>query len=195
MIYVSLISTFKERFQGLGWTFPTSTVGKVIIKFNQSNGFRSKFYQSAAARPMKIDNIGSEILRIWDFQPSLISLGIKEWRGTFSLPEYFSINQCLMKVSLELGRRKALLAWGLIKSVWGGFHIWCPQNFRIFWPLPLSLSHISWFCFFRLLFGDPLLPPTEDVIYGSPLNVITHLMNILSTSTSVSGTMSRMYGK
>ena len=38
-------------------------------------------------------------------------------------------------------------------------HIWRPQHFRIFWPPPLSLSQISWFCSFHLLFGDPLPPP------------------------------------
>ena len=38
-----------------------------------------------------------------------------------------------------------------------------------FTPPPLSLSKISWFCSFRLLFGEPPPPTTADVINASPL--------------------------
>ena len=41
------------------------------------------------------------------------------------------------------------------------------KMFGFFDPPPLSLSQMSWFCSFRLLFVDPLPPPTADVIYGS----------------------------
>ena len=53
--------------------------------------------------------------------------------------------------------------------------VWCPKNFRIFCPLPpLSLSQISWFCSFRLLFGDPP-PPTHCRRHvWKPPNLVTH---------------------
>ena len=50
-----------------------------------------------------------------------------------------------------------------------------------FYPLPtLSLSQISWFCSFRLLFGDPLPPATAEIIYGSPLTSETKFAQFLS---------------
>ena len=56
--------------------------------------------------------------------------------------------------------------------VLGGFHIWRPQNFLIFYPLPpVSLSQISWYCSFRLLFEDPPPPshPLQTSCMEAPL--------------------------
>ena len=51
-----------------------------------------------------------------------------------------------------------------------------------FFETPLSMSQISRFFSFRLLFGDPLPPPTADVIYGSPLSaLVDHPKTICET--------------
>ena len=71
----------------------------------------------------------------------------------YSLP---CVCHCLTK---EVGREMA------VKPLpQGGFHIWRPRNFLIFFYPPLSLSQISWFCPFRLLFGDPLPHPLVTYI-------------------------------
>ena len=51
----------------------------------------------------------------------------------------------------------------------GGFHIWCPQNFRIFYlpsPPPVTVTNQQ-ILFLCLFLGTP---PSADVIYGSPLS-------------------------
>ena len=55
-------------------------------------------------------------------------------------------------------------------TILGGFPILCPQIFRIYGPPPtLSRTEFTQPRSFCLLFGNPLPPPTVDVINGSPL--------------------------
>ena len=83
-----------------------------------------------------------------------------------SAPKDFSVfspefsTAALTSVRLHLRRRRD--GFRRPRARCGGFHTWPPWNFRIFGPPPpLSLSQISWFCSFRLLFGDPP-PPTHS---------------------------------
>ena len=60
----------------------------------------------------------------------------------------------------------------------GGFHIWCPQNFRLFWPPPPPLQTQP------CSFGDPFPhgQPTEDVIHGHPQTKGERRFSVLPTS-------------
>ena len=56
----------------------------------------------------------------------------------------------------------------------GGFHIWSPENFGIFWPPPLLLFVRKIYTVCQQIWGICIPPPPfcADVIYGSPLTRI-----------------------
>ena len=62
----------------------------------------------------------------------------------------------------------------------GGFHMRRPQFFLICGPPPpLSRTEISWFCSFRLLFGDPLPLPVRTSYMEAPLAAKSFLVHLL----------------
>ena len=90
------------------------------------------------------------------------SLPDREWKETKQQPGTAGpgkmLGCCLVSFHFLWGKLSMHTVYDILKT------------FGFFDPLPpLSLSQISGFCSFSLLFGDPSPPTTADVMYGSPL--------------------------